>query len=269
MDHQSPLTGQGGSDQRPRARTAMLTGIAGLGASVLLALSASGAQAAACSQQISSFNGTTVTQGGCGFGYSGAEQTFTVPAAVTKLTVSAVGAPGGADPSDQPADGGAASGTIAVTPGEVLDVEVGGPGASYGDGGAGGWNGGGPGQGETARAARRFRGERSRGSARDRRRHEASLASRLIVAGGDGRGGRWGYYGGGGGGGGGLDSPSLGQLGRRRWRRWWRRIVLRTGGGHHRTGHQRSGVDGHLVQLHHDDGAFDLDRRDRLSQPVL
>ena len=153
MDHQSPLTGQGGSDQRPRARTAMLTGIAGLGASILLALSASGAQAAACSQQISSFNGTTVTQGGCGFGYSGAEQTFTVPAAVTKLTVSAVGAPGGADPSDQPADGGAASGTIAVTPGEVLYVEVGGTGASYGDGGAGGWNGGGAGARRTARAA--------------------------------------------------------------------------------------------------------------------
>jgi hypothetical protein len=90
----------------------------------------------------------TVTDGTPG------ETPFVVPAGVTSVTVALTGAPGGSglDPnftSDNAVGGvgGTASATIAVTPGEVLFLEVGGPGGPgtgslIGAGGAGGANGG-------------------------------------------------------------------------------------------------------------------------------
>jgi YVTN family beta-propeller protein len=65
------------------------------------------------------------------FNYSPNVQTFTVPAGVTQLTLSANGAEGGRggrDAAGRPALGGYAgvvSGTISVTPGEVLTIGVG------------------------------------------------------------------------------------------------------------------------------------------------
>lgn len=73
--------------------------------------------------------------------YTGGEQTFTVPAGVTTLHVVAIGGAGGSSA----VLGGAAAqvtGDLAVTPGQVLYIEVGGKGKDGASGGAGGFNGG-------------------------------------------------------------------------------------------------------------------------------
>jgi hypothetical protein len=152
------------------------------------------------------------------------ETPFVVPAGVTGVTVALTGAPGGFG-EDQSAGADAAPGgtgataraLIAVTPGEVLFVEVGGPGGT-GTGlsaGAGGANGGGPG-GEHAPAG-------GGGGASDIRTCSVtagdvldpgfcamsqSLSTRLLVAGGGGGGGGAGSAGSTvvGGGGGAADS---------------------------------------------------------------
>ena len=74
------------------------------------------------------------------YAYTGADQTFTVPAGVLMVTVKAWGA-GGSAYGAVGATGGFAMGELAVTPGEALTVVVGGPGGnstSYG-GGAASW----------------------------------------------------------------------------------------------------------------------------------
>ena len=71
---------------------------------------------------------TTITQT---FGFTNSVQTFTVPAGVTSLTLTATGGQGGwggADASGNPPDGGyqgQVTGTIAVTPGDYLTIAVG------------------------------------------------------------------------------------------------------------------------------------------------
>ncbi len=138
------------------------------------------------------------------FGYTGAEASFTVPAGVTELTVVATGARGGVhgvNPAPLTAGGRAArvSGDLAVTPGQVLLVRVGGRGVvpSNRAGGAGGWNGGADG-GATSATPPLFgvRGGAGGGGATDLRTCGAGdpgcvpLDSRLLVAaGGGGSGG--------------------------------------------------------------------------------
>ena len=75
------------------------------------------------------------------FSYTGGEQSYTVPAGVSSLSVTAIGAPGGGPLSGGLAAGRGAvvSGVVNVAPGQVLYVEVGGSGGSP----AGGFNGGG------------------------------------------------------------------------------------------------------------------------------
>ena len=73
------------------------------------------------------------------------EHAFTVPEGVTTLHVVAVGAAGGASTNAVGGQGLQVTGDIAVTPGQVLYAEVGGPGhdsASNSGDGAGGANGG-------------------------------------------------------------------------------------------------------------------------------
>jgi len=80
------------------------------------------------------------------FSYTGAEQSCVVPPGVTSLPISAVGAAGGSATDcndDLGAPGGAATGTLPVTSGETLYIEVGGQGADDGDSSGGGFNGGG------------------------------------------------------------------------------------------------------------------------------
>ena len=64
------------------------------------------------------------------FAYTGSTQSYTVPAGVTSLTVDASGAGGGIYPGGvgQAGAGGRMLATIAVTPGQVLNIVVGGGG---------------------------------------------------------------------------------------------------------------------------------------------
>ena len=75
------------------------------------------------------------------FSYTGGEQSYTVPADVSSLSITAIGAPGGGPLSGGLAAGRAAvvSGIVNVAPGQVVYVEVGGSGGSP----VGGFNGGG------------------------------------------------------------------------------------------------------------------------------
>jgi hypothetical protein len=138
------------------------------------------------------------------FGHTGAERSYTVPAGITSVRVTATGAPGGAGapgptrPGVVGGLGAVAAADLAVKPGEVLYVEVGGPGTdgSASGGGLGGWNGGGLG-------GRSFGGDGSFGgggggasdvrfcsiNATDCLVVQSSEASRLLVAGGGGGGG--------------------------------------------------------------------------------
>jgi hypothetical protein len=122
--------------------------------------------------------------GSATFSFTGAVQSFTVPEGVTAITIDAFGAEGGDGVANNfgfgnGGLGGRAKADVAVTPGETLDVIVGGhggdalSGVSFGLGGTGGFanpggqNGGGG------------------GGASDVRR----VGSRLVVAGGGGGGG--------------------------------------------------------------------------------
>jgi len=82
------------------------------------------------------------------YNFTGGFQTYTVPAGVTNLVVFASGASGASSPGYPPAGGAQVAAVVAVTPGEVLDVVVGGQGRSYINYGigAGGFNGGGTGR---------------------------------------------------------------------------------------------------------------------------
>jgi hypothetical protein len=136
------------------------------------------------------------------FTYTGTPRTYTVPAGITSLTVTATGGQGG---TSSTTSGNFAGGlgarvqaTLAVTPGETLTLYVGGGGGlvtrGYNGGGSGGSSGAGSGGGG--------------GGASDVRRSatapSTSLADRLLVAAGGGGGG----FGGTGGAGGAPDGAT-------------------------------------------------------------
>src|SRR4051794_21900765 len=119
------------------------------------------------------------------FGYTGGEQTFTVPEGVSSVHVVAIGGSGGAGEFGSGGQGARVTGDVPVTPGEVLYVEVGGNGHESfllsGDG-AGGVNRGGP-SGST------FPGAGGGGASDVRflaRTAPTTLAARLVVAPGGG-----------------------------------------------------------------------------------
>ena len=120
------------------------------------------------------------------FSFTGAEQTYTVPAGVSTLRIVAIGGAGGAPSQFGGAGGkaGAVGADLAVTPGENLLVVVGGNGGNGVDGlGDGGFNGGATGGKSTAAAG-------GGGGASDVRLlplvDPGSPATRLVVAGGGG-----------------------------------------------------------------------------------
>lgn len=159
-----------------RRRAGLAVGVM-VGAVAWLVVLASPAGAApACSQAQRSVT--------CGFGYTGGEQTLVVPAGVSDVAITAVGAPGGGSLGGA---SGTASATVTVTPGSTLYVEVGGAGTAV----AGGFNGGGaPGTGASSGGAG------GGGGASDVRTIcmacANSLASRLVVAAGGGGSGAFG-----------------------------------------------------------------------------
>jgi hypothetical protein len=107
------------------------------------------------------------------YNFTGGVQTFVVPAGVTQITVDAYGAQGGSPNTG--AFGGRIQTNIAVTPGEVLNVYVGGAGSLN----TGGFNGGG---GVFAGTSGAFGG----GGASDIRIGGTGLTNRVVVAGGGG-----------------------------------------------------------------------------------
>lgn len=110
------------------------------------------------------------------FNFTGAAQTFTVPPCVTSINYTVVGAGGGGANGGR---GSSFSGTLTVTPGQVLQIFVGGQGGTP----AAGWNGGGPGNAGTQPSG-------GGGGASDIRVAPYGLANRIVVAGGGGgRGG--------------------------------------------------------------------------------
>lgn len=123
---------------------------------------------------------TTVT-----FTYTGAMQTYTVPAGVTSITVDAKGGEGGLASAGTSSAGlgGRVQAVLTVTPGEVLNLYVGGKGvnAISTAGGAGGFNGGG--LGGTWSGGRSGGGG---GGASDIRQGGNTLTNRKIVASGGG-----------------------------------------------------------------------------------
>src|SRR5262245_2816352 len=128
------------------------------------------------------------------FGCTGAAQTYTVPAGVTKVNVELFGAQGGSGISVDPIDAAAGTGgqgghttaTIDVTPGETLQVNVGCAGSDAVDvnGGAGGFNGGA--DGGTGGHFGFQAGGGGGGGASDVRQGGTGLADRVLVAGGGG-----------------------------------------------------------------------------------
>ncbi|MEV6984616.1 IPT/TIG domain-containing protein [Sphaerisporangium sp. NPDC051017] len=170
---------------RPRGR---LRGLA-LRGTLAVALAAGGLAAVAPAAQAA----TTVT-----FSYTGGAQTFTVPDGVTSIVVDAFGAQGQAGPGQVPGGaggrGGEAKATLAVTPGQELQINVGGTGG-YGGGGAGGKGG---------NVFGYLDGGAGGGASDVRTGPGYGLDDRVLVAGGGGGGGNFdrGYAGGGGDGGG-------------------------------------------------------------------
>ncbi|MEC9209666.1 MAG: glycine rich domain-containing protein, partial [Bacteroidota bacterium] len=131
------------------------------------------------------------------FNYTGSMQTYTVPSGITLLTIEVWGAQGGSGVGFDgvPATGGLGGysvGDLVVTPGQVLEIYVGGEGDMYG---SGGFNGGGMAGTDYGAAG---------GGASDVRIAPYTLYDRVIVAGGGG-GGAFGSYGSPGGYGGGLN----------------------------------------------------------------
>jgi hypothetical protein len=119
------------------------------------------------------------------FNYTGGMQTYTVPVGVTSIQIEVWGAQGGDSEICGPATdvdgglGGYTIGTLAVSPGQVLNVFVGNkPSMTYSVGSPGGFNGGG--------ASGQYGG--GGGGASDVRVGGSALANRVIVAGGGGGG---------------------------------------------------------------------------------
>ncbi len=118
------------------------------------------------------------------FNYTGGMQSYTIPPGVTSIQIDAWGAEGGsAGNNSNPSmggNGGYSSGILTVTPGQVLNIYVGGVGNS---GNLGGFNGGGLGGTNASTTS-------TGGGASDVRVSPYTLTNRVIVAAGGG-GAEW------------------------------------------------------------------------------
>ena len=111
------------------------------------------------------------------FYFTGAMQTFTVPAGVTVMNIQTWGAQGGANWVNNNNFGGYVSGDISVTPGSTLNIFVGGQATTT----VGGFNGGGNGEGAG----------KGGGGGTDVRIGGTTYNDRVICAGGGGGAGYW------------------------------------------------------------------------------
>lgn len=125
------------------------------------------------------FFGTAAQAAPQTFVYTGAPQLYVVPEGVTSITVEARGAQGGSVSTVTGGTGAVVSATISVTPGESIQINVG------GSGDHGGWNGGGRGgtYGGGATDIRRPAFSTSSSCAFDL---NCQASARILVAGGGG-----------------------------------------------------------------------------------
>lgn len=141
------------------------------------------------------------------FTYTGAQQTFVVPAGTTSIAIDCQGAAGGAASGSSPGasgNGGRCQATLATTPGETLYVDVGDQGLLSGFQSSAGFNGGGAaGNGASAYGA-------GGGDMSDVRQGGSAFSNAQIVAGGGGGAGSGSgaSAGGNGGAGGGLSGAT-------------------------------------------------------------
>lgn len=124
------------------------------------------------------------------FVYTGAAQTYTVPSGVTSVVIDAQGASGSPFGSGNGGTGAHVRGTLAVTAGDVLQINVGGGGVTgngvaNGPANPGGWNGGGYSGISTTGGPAGNGG----GGASDVRHGGSALSNRVIVGAGGGAGG--------------------------------------------------------------------------------
>ena len=123
----------------------------------------------------------SISQTTVNFNYTGSAQNWTVPPCVTSITVVARGAKGG---GNNGGNGAIVTATLAVTPGQVLQINVGGMGTCGNN--SQGWNGGGTGRAANTSA----NGSCGGGGATDIRVTPYGLGNRMMVAaGGGGMGG--------------------------------------------------------------------------------
>lgn len=115
------------------------------------------------------------------FGAEGAERSWTVPPGVREVDVTAIGGRGGSASGVSGGHGARVTGSLAVEPGQVLYVAVGGNGTAVG-----GWNGGGGGSQPSSRPGAGGGGATDLRTCRRDSDDCATLESRLIVAGGGG-----------------------------------------------------------------------------------
>jgi uncharacterized repeat protein (TIGR01451 family) len=156
---------------------------------------------------VATCNGTSCTET---FAFTGAAQSWTVPAGVTSATFGVLGAQGGSNLGSTAAGGKGAevNASLPVTPGQTLQIVVGGAGTSDPFSATGGFNGGG---GIPYSAVVNESG--TGGGASDVRQGGTDLANRVLVAGGGGGAGGDGTFGASGLGGGGGDSSGAGTSG--------------------------------------------------------
>lgn len=130
----------------------------------------------------------TSTHGTASFSYTGADQTWTVPSGITRITVTVRGASGGNVSTATGGAGATVSTTVSVTPGDTLRLVVG---AKGGDGSLGGTsnptcpygNGGSGGRGAGSPA---YSGAAGGGYSGIFVSNSISVANALVVAGGGG-----------------------------------------------------------------------------------
>ncbi len=160
-----------------RGRTLPLFILVSVGIWALAATNAKAALQPGCTQ-----SGTTVT---CSYQQQGQQATFTVPDGVTSLRVYAVGGTGGTSGGIVPQNGGGAgaivAGSLGVSPGSLLSIQVAGNGGYLAPGAGGGGVGCTGGGGDS---------------------HVSTYSAPLVVAAGGGGDGCWGPNGP-------LDSGSL------------------------------------------------------------
>ena len=184
---------------RPVHGEAQLTGSPEAPAMITASPPADGRPPRSCSEALVALPAPVAVAGGerAAFGYTGAPQTWTVPAGVHEATFELDGGTGGRSYSNAlPSAGARVVATIAVTPGETLQIRVGGDGGNTqswtnrdeAGSGKGGWNGGGDG-GETEGDANGPFLAPGGGGATDVRRDPGGsygLGTRILVAGGAG-----------------------------------------------------------------------------------